>query len=109
MLACMIIRGKQISGSSELEKVLMRRRPDASGQVGSIKERSHVSQSSSTATDELAGHLRRRSLAIEEVITTHIVYTVFYVISLSPFLRILMSHDHCTFATLTCALSPHSL
>ena len=65
----MIIRGKQPSGSSELEKVLMRRRPDASGQLGPIKERPHISQSSSTATDELATHLRRRSLAIEEVIT----------------------------------------
>lgn len=45
----------------------MRRRPDASGQLGSIKERPHVSQSSSTASEELASHLRRRSQVIEEV------------------------------------------
>ena len=43
----------------------MRRRPDASGQLGSIKDQPHCSQS--TASDELASHLKRRSLAIEEV------------------------------------------
>lgn len=59
-------RGKQTSGVSELEKILMRRRPDASGQVGPIKDRLQ-STPSSTATDELASHLRRRSQAIEEV------------------------------------------
>ena len=61
-----LYRGKQTSGASELEKILMRRRPDASGQVGPIKDRLQ-STPSSTATDELAGHLRRRSQAIEEV------------------------------------------
>ena len=45
----------------------MRRRPDATGQTGPIKERSQVSRSSTTASDELAKHLRSRSLAIEEV------------------------------------------
>ena len=50
----------------------MRRRPDASGQLGPIKERPSISRSSSTAGDELAGHLRRRSQVIEEVITVHI-------------------------------------
>ena len=52
----------------------MRRRPDASGQLGSIKDRPHCSQS--TASDELASHLRRRSLAIEEVNYSYCTYVV---------------------------------
>jgi len=44
----------------------MRRRPDADGHLGPIKDRPQSSQS--TTSSELAHHLKRRSQAIEEVI-----------------------------------------
>ena len=73
MRSLLLYRGKQSNvGSSELERILMRRRPDASGQLGPIKQHPHHSRSSSTASDELASHLNRRSRAIEEVVN----YTV---------------------------------
>ena len=44
MRSLLLYKGKQSNvGSSELERILMRRRPDASGQLGPIKQHPHRS------------------------------------------------------------------
>ena len=71
LYTCAISRGFQPTGPSELERVLRRRRPDSEGQIGPIRERQSSSRSSSTPSNELALHLKRRSDAIEKVNNIH--------------------------------------
>ena len=59
--------GSQNLGKPELEKVMQRRKLDAEGKAGSIRGDQLTVGGRTTANDELAAQLSRRSYLLEEV------------------------------------------